>query len=445
MLAVTFGVLEFLAAPALAQTSTTAPASSETQPATTEPSGTSPSGSGTSVRGTLIDRKGTVDTKDDEPVKDVKITVTKESGEPVGSTLTDADGKFFIDIPTGEGSYVGTLDTSTLPKGVKLPESAATLKFTLGPGQSRVLLFDLNAATRSTTGKFDEFLQAVVDGTNFGLIIAMCAVGLSLIYGTTQLVNFAHGELVTLGAIVAYYFNVNFGWALLVAAPAAVVVVGGFGWLLDAGFWGPLRRRGTGHIAQMVISIGLALAMLNLYLYTFGGITKPYTDYHAQPAWSIGSIDLAPKKFASTMISLVVLIVVATALQRTRTGKAMRAISDNPDLAASSGINVDAVIRLVWMFGAGLAALGGILFSVSQDVNFEEGSSILLLLFAAITLGGLGAAYGALIGGFVVGLFVNVSTVWLPTELKNVGALFVLILVLLVRPQGILGRAERVG
>jgi branched-chain amino acid transport system permease protein len=145
------------------------------------------------------------------------------------------------------------------------------------------------------------------------------------------------------------------------------------------------------------------------------------------------------------MISLVVLIIVAVALQRTRTGKAMRAISDNPDLAASSGINVDAVIRLVWMFGAGLAALGGILFSVSQDVNFEEGSSILLLLFAAITLGGLGAAYGALIGGFVVGLFVNVSTVWLPTELKNVGALFVLILVLLVRPQGIHGRAERVG
>jgi len=444
-LAVGFGVLQLFASPAFGQTSTTTPTSSDAQSTGTESSGTSSTGGGASVRGTLVDRKGTSDSKDDEPVKDVKITVSKANGDAVGSTVTDEDGKFLIEIPTGEGDYVATLDTSTLPKGVKLPESAATLKFRLGPGQSRVLLFDLNAASRSTTGKFDAFLQAVVDGTNFGLIIAMCSVGLSLIYGTTQLVNFAHGELVTLGAIVAYYFNQSVGWPLLVAAPAAVVVVGGFGWLLDAGFWGPLRRRGTGHIAQMVISIGLALAMLNIYLYTFGGITRPYTDYHAQPAWSIGSIDLAPKKFASTMISLVVLIVVAVALQRTRTGKAMRAISDNPDLAASSGINVDSVIRLVWMFGAGLAALGGILFSVSQDVNFEEGSSILLLLFAAITLGGLGAAYGALIGGFVVGLFVNVSTVWLPTELKNVGALFVLILVLLVRPQGILGRAERVG
>jgi branched-chain amino acid transport system permease protein len=123
----------------------------------------------------------------------------------------------------------------------------------------------------------------------------------------------------------------------------------------------------------------------------------------------------------------------------------MRAISDNPDLAASSGINVDSVIRMVWAFGAALAALGGILFSISQDVNFDQGGSLLLLLFAAVTLGGLGAAYGALVGGFVIGLFVNVSTVWIPTELKNVGALGVLIIVLLVRPQGILGRAERIG
>jgi branched-chain amino acid transport system permease protein len=123
----------------------------------------------------------------------------------------------------------------------------------------------------------------------------------------------------------------------------------------------------------------------------------------------------------------------------------MRAIADSPDLAASSGVNVDRVIRFVWLFGAGLAALGGILFSISQDVNYEQGSSMLLLLFAAITLGGLGAAYGALIGGFVIGLFVSVSAVWIPTELKNVGALAVLIVVLLVRPQGILGQRERTG
>ena len=123
----------------------------------------------------------------------------------------------------------------------------------------------------------------------------------------------------------------------------------------------------------------------------------------------------------------------------------MRAVSDNPDLAASSGIDVDHVIRVVWALGAGLAALGGVLFAIQQQVHFEMGFKLLLLMFAGITLGGLGTAYGALVGSIVVGLFVELSTLFIPTELKNVGALAILILVLMFRPQGILGTAERVG
>ena len=144
-------------------------------------------------------------------------------------------------------------------------------------------------------------------------------------------------------------------------------------------------------------------------------------------------------------ICLVVLVGVALLLQYTRIGKAMRAVSDNPDLAASSGINVDAVILFVWVLGAGLAALGGILFAADQEVNFRFGFELLLLMFAGITLGGLGTAYGALLGSFLVGVLIQVSTLWVPFELKNVGALAVLIIILLIRPQGLLGRAERVG
>jgi branched-chain amino acid transport system permease protein len=415
--------------------------SSDSGSESTSSTSSSDSGGG-DVHGVLSDKHGTSDAKDDTPITAARISVTKADGTAVGEDTTDDKGAFKVDLP-GEGNYITTVDPESLPKGVKVANSP--LKFFVTPGQSRRINFEVNAAARATTGKFDEFLQALVDGTNFGLIIAMCAVGLSLIYGTTGLVNFAHGELVTLGAIVAFYFNRNAGWPLLLAAPVAIALCGGFGWTLEAGFWGPLRRRGIGNISLMVVSIGLALAANSLYLYTFGGITQPYSDYHAQRAWTIGPVDLAPKKFASTVLSLVVLLIVAVALQRTKTGKAMRAISDNPDLAASSGINVESVTRIVWGFGAALAALGGILFSVSQDVNFDQGGSLLLLLFAAVTLGGLGAAYGALVGGFVIGLFVNVSTVWIPTELKNVGALGVLIIVLLFRPQGILGRAERIG
>lgn len=395
------------------------------------------------VHGTLVDKKGTADSADDTPIEGALITVTRD-GTEVGRAQTGADGTFTIPLP-GEGTYVATLDERSLPKGVKVPDGASTIELFLRPGQSRVLLFDLNAAARATEGRFDLFLQAVVDGTYFGLLIALSSVGLSLIYGTTGLVNFAHGELVTLGGIFAYFLNRNARLPLLVAAPLAVVAAACVGWLLDAGFWGPLRRRGTGNTAQMVISIGLALTILNLYLYVFGGLSRPFRDYHAQRAWTIGTIDLPPKQAVAGLVCLVAVVGVATALQRTRTGKAMRAIADNPDLAASSGIDVDRVIRYVWFFGAGLAALGGVLLSINQDVSFEQGSSLLLLLFAAITLGGLGAAYGALVGGFVVGLFVFVSAVWIPTELKNVGALAVLIVVLLVRPQGILGTKERIG
>jgi len=123
----------------------------------------------------------------------------------------------------------------------------------------------------------------------------------------------------------------------------------------------------------------------------------------------------------------------------------MRAVSDNPDLAASSGIDVERVILFVWALGGGLAALGGVLFGVQQQVHFEMGFRLLLLMFAGITLGGLGTAYGALVGSVAVGVFIELSTIWVPTELKTVGALFVLIVVLLIRPQGILGRAERIG
>ncbi|MDQ1600937.1 MAG: branched-chain amino acid transport system permease protein [Actinomycetota bacterium] len=156
-------------------------------------------------------------------------------------------------------------------------------------------------------------------------------------------------------------------------------------------------------------------------------------------------IDLAASDYWSMGVATVVIIATILALQRTRIGKATRAVSDNPALAAASGIDVDRVIRVVWISGAVLAGLAGILLGLAQGINFQMGFQILLLIFAAVTLGGLGTAYGALVGSIVVGMFISVSTLWIPVELKNVGALGILIVILLVRPQGILGRAQRVG
>jgi branched-chain amino acid transport system permease protein len=146
------------------------------------------------------------------------------------------------------------------------------------------------------------------------------------------------------------------------------------------------------------------------------------------------------------LIAVVALAGVAYFLLRTRAGRATRAVSDNPALSAAAGISVNRTIRLVWVIGAGLAALGGVLVGLYFGAtSWYSGGAMLLLMFAAVTLGGLGAAFGALAGSIVIGLVVELSSLWIPTDMRYASALVILILVLLVRPQGILGRATRVG
>ncbi|HZI45906.1 MAG TPA: branched-chain amino acid ABC transporter permease, partial [Ilumatobacter sp.] len=168
--------------------------------------------------------------------------------------------------------------------------------------------------------------------------------------------------------------------------------------------------------------------------------------YTNQVGKEFGPIVITPRDLITMILSFIVLLSVALTLQYTRLGKATRAVSDNVDLASATGIDTSRVIRMIWIAAGSLAALGGIFRGLDEQVAWDMGTSLLFLMFAGITLGGLGSAYGALVGGFVVGLMVEMSTLFgVPTELKTVPALVVLILILLVRPQGILGRAQRVG
>lgn len=387
------------------------------------------------------------DGEDDEEIliEGASITATTAGGEEIETVETADDGKWSIDLP-GPGDYIVTIDPDSLPDDIELRNAdRASLEVSLRPGQNRPILFALGEDSRNIGSKLDEVLQLSVEGIKFGLIIAMTSIGLSLIFGTTGLVNFAHGELVTLGALIAYFFNQTLGIQLIPAAVLAMVATGALGGASDLGIWRPLRNRKTGLIAMMVVSIGLSFILRYFFLYQFGGGTRPYGDYALQRAIDIGPISITAKDIYSIVISIVVLLGVGLALQLTRIGKAMRAVADNPDLAESSGIDVDRVILFVWVSGSALACLGGVLFGLGEQVSFQFGFQLLLLMFAGVTLGGLGTAYGALLGSFIIGLFVQVSTIWVSTELKNVGAFAILIVILLVRPQGILGRAERVG
>ena len=389
------------------------------------------------VQGFLRDLAG-------NPVVGVEVTVTNDEGfEDTGTS--DEAGRWEVKVP-GPGTYSVELNADTLPDGVAEPTKNPIDNVEV-TGSTRVVLFTLGERERDVTTTWDKAAKLTVEGIRFGLVLALAAVGLSLIYGTTGLTNFAHGEIVTFGAMVTWWLNGGLGLQLIPAAILGVILAGVFGFVNDRALWRPLRRRQTGLIAMMIVSIGLALALQNIFLILFGGASRPFTDYRTQAGIEFGPVDLTPKDIASMIIAAVVLTLAGLALLKTRMGKATRAVSDNPALAASSGIDVERVILVVWVVGAALAGLGGVLQGLTQQVFPLLGAQSLLLIFAAVTLGGLGTAFGALVGSLAVGVFINLSTLipGMTPELKNVGALLLLIVVLMFRPQGILGRKSRIG
>jgi len=396
--------------------------------------------------------KGSLSTKDAEGEKigvgDVVFIISDPSGNEVGTGTTDENGDWSVSVPVG--TYSVLLDVSTLPEGVDLrnPDKNPAEVVIDTPGKSKGALFPLGEAAVSEVTAI-EWVQLFVDGLKLGLLLAMCSIGLSLIYGTTGLTNFAHGEMVTFGAMMAYLFHVTgvFGWqsSLLVAAVFVLFITGVAGGVFNQFVWRPLRRRGVSLIAALVVSIGFSIFLRYVMLYRFGGRAGFYRDYRIQEKWDFVWFTVAPKDLVIMGLSVVILVGVGSALQFTRIGKAMRAVSDNRDLAESSGIDVEKVIRWVWVSGSALAGLGGVMFGVTESIGWEMGFRTLLLMFAGVTLGGLGTAYGALFGSIIVGLFIQMSSLVIPTDMKNVGALVMLVVILLVRPQGLLGRKDRIG
>jgi branched-subunit amino acid ABC-type transport system permease component len=392
------------------------------------------------------------------PVPDVGIAVEDDSGNVVGEATTAADGTFEIPLPGSAIDNLGKtftviIDEKSMPEGAALrnPDDVdRPVKINLDNDVS--VTFPVGEAALGQ-GWLTQALQLFVGGIVFSVLLAMAALGLSMIFGTTGLTNFSHGELVTFGALIAYMVDQMPGairvggvnLTVVIAVLVAFVAGGAFGFLNDKALWKPLRARGTGVIAMMIVSIGLSIFLRNVYQYLAGGQNHNYSQYAAVKPWALGPLLVTPKDLVVVVVGLAVLVTVSLLLAYTRIGKATRAVADNPALASSSGINVERVISVVWTGGAALAALAGVLLGLTQGFDYQLGFKILLLIFAAVVLGGLGTIWGAMVGAFIIGIFIEVSTLFVPAELKFVGALVVLIIVLLIRPQGLLGKAQRVG
>ncbi len=424
--------------------------------------------------------KGTLKDQEDNPIVGVEITVADAEGVATASATSADDGTWtvFLDEP---GTYLVSLDESTLPDGLLVRNGRPQLEVDVRSGV-RTVLFPLDTrldpdaapveddspsehapqseeqtgAAAAEPGEEAEpelegtagakrALSLLFSGLHFGLMIALAAVGLSMVFGTTGLTNFSHGDLVTFGGVMALLVNVTMGFPVWAAVLGAVAAGALFGWLQDWGLWSRLRNRGTGLISMMIISIGMAMLIRFATLFFVGGERRRYTEYVGQDPWDLGWLVVTPKEVYTGLVAALVCSAVGFALVFTRLGKATRAVADNPSLAASTGIDVGRVIRSVWTIGGALAALSGVFLSINDGVKFDMGQHLLLLVFAAVVLGGLGTAFGAFIGAMLIGVFVQMSTLVVSPELKYVGALIVLILVMLTRPQGILGRRERIG
>jgi len=382
-------------------------------------------------------------TFDDEPIPDVTVKIEGNGFD--AETETGAEGKWRLYVPEKD-AYTLTVDEDTLPEGVIVEGDSASQEVEFALTNTKIVNLFLGEGVRETTSFVDQLLSRIVGGLNFGLLLGLASMGAALIYGTTRLSNFAHGEMVTWGAVIALLFTTFWHLPLWLGIIAAVTGGGLLGLAMDAGLWRPLRRRGLGIVQLMIVSIGLSLALRYFMQYMIGGSTYQLQGASPTPI-KFGPVSLSYIDLIGMGTSLVVILGMAYFLTRTRVGKATRAISDNPQLAAASGIDVDRVVRIVWIVAGMLAAISGVLWAYFRPgVKWDMGMQMLLLIFCAITLGGLGSAIGALIGSIIVGLAVEVSTLLgVPSDLKYATALVALIVILLVRPQGLLGRRERLG
>ncbi len=289
------------------------------------------------------------------------------------------------------------------------------------------------------------FLQLAANGLVIGSILAIGAVGVSLIYGILGFVNFAYGDVMAFGAFVAVLFNVTLSLPMAVAAGAAMVATALLSLALEGVLWRPLRARRAGFMSLFLASIGLALVLRQAIFLVAGPQPRSY-DVDPYKVYVLGEVRLAGSQAVAIVVAAVAIVLVGLMLSGSSAGRKMRAVADDRALAAVAGIDTSRVVALTWIVCGLLAGLAGVLAALVQssfDPNF--GFALLLPIFAAVVLGGIGSAYGALLGGLLLGLATELST-WpgfhggVNPVYKPVVAFVVLIGVLLIRPRGLLGR-----
>jgi branched-chain amino acid transport system permease protein/neutral amino acid transport system permease protein len=281
-----------------------------------------------------------------------------------------------------------------------------------------------------------EILQLLIYGIVLGSIITLGAVGLSLIYGIVRFANFAHGDMMTAGAYFAFFFVVTLGLPMFIGFPLAVAGGALLAVALDRVLFRRLRR--TSPVILLISSFGAALMLRAAIQLVWGPSVQVYEAGIELPIRFLG-LGIKPDQLHILGGSVVIVVALHLFLQRSRTGKAMRAMSDNAALARVSGIDTERVILWTWVIGAALTAAAGVFLAIDTQLHPVMGWRLLLPVFAAAILGGIGKPYGAIAGGMAIGIAQEMSTLVISPDYKPAIAFAIMVVMLILRPAGLLG------
>jgi branched-chain amino acid transport system permease protein len=339
--------------------------------------------------------------------------------------------------------------TRTVPEAIELPwrerlRNTRIMRLAVAyPERSAVAVIGFLVVFMVVTKGSHDVAQTGLNGLSLGSVYALGAVGLTLVYGILKLVNFAHGEFLTFGAYMAYVVNVTWGGPLVLGILFAVLMTALLGVLFERVMWGPMRARKAGLLQLLLMSIGLAFLIQNSITFNWG------TEIRRLDVNVIDTVEFLGLRIGRTELIVIAvgfttLLAVGLLLRYSLLGKRMRALADDFDLAETAGIDTSRVVLYTWILAGGIAGLAGVLAGAVTDVKPTLGFELLLPIFAAVILGGIGDAFGALAAGIVLGLIIEWSTLYIDFRWKIAVGFVVLILVLIVRPQGIFGRAKAI-
>ncbi len=293
----------------------------------------------------------------------------------------------------------------------------------------------------------DVFFQQVVNGLTIGMIYALIALGYTIVYGIARLINFAHGEVFMVGAyfgLLAYsIFHGMFSaggsaFFILFIFIFAMAGSGALGWTIERFAYKPLRN--APRLAPLITAIGVSFFLQNIVMLIAGPADKNFPPLFKPVKYSIGSIHFTSLQLLIAFVSIALMTALHFFVKNTRVGKAMRALADDRQAASLIGIPVDKVIAAAFVVGSALAGAGGVMFGMYYNtINFHDGYLAGLKAFTAAVLGGIGNIPGAMVGGVLLGVLEGLGAGYISSEWKNVFAFFILILILLFRPSGLLG------